>query len=559
MSRHAAAAAARAVVPAGLAVAAVLLSLTPIHWWGYAVLCLTLLVSWAANPRPALGVDGPVRAVLIAAVLGYGAGAAPVLLPAGGLLLGLVLLEGVLHRLARPWFQAVRLAVRPGPAATAADHGTGWLVSSGALALVGLVAHAGWPGWLALLPAAGAALLAGWLLVDGWRRWRTGHQPELAPLAAAVRTHAPRFLLYFSAPPGSEYQARMWLPYLTRLGEPFLVVVTERHNLAPLAASTDAPVVACDTFEALDAVLAAPSLRAAFYVNNGMKNAHCVRFPQLTHVQLYHGDSDKAVTASPVNAMYDRIFVAGQAAVDRFAAHGVEIPREKFRLVGRPQAEQLRVAQDPAGAGGTAGHPTVLYAPTWVGAHADSGYCSLPIAEPLVAGLLARGATVIFRPHPYSRRHRESAAQLRRVERLLAQDRARTGREHRWGRAATVALSLFDCMNRSDAMICDVSSVASEYLATGKPFAITDMVDQREQFPRSFPLARAAYVIRRDAGNRDEVLADLLGPDPLAPTRREVRAYYLGDAAPDQHPEAFLAEARRCLSGPVPEQLGSAA
>jgi hypothetical protein len=51
----------------------------------------------------------------------------------------------------------------------------------------------------------------------------------------------------------------------------------------------------------LDAVLATPSLRTVFYVNNAARNAHSVRIGGLTHVQLYHGDSDKAVTASPLN------------------------------------------------------------------------------------------------------------------------------------------------------------------------------------------------------------------------------------------------------------------
>jgi hypothetical protein len=556
MGRHAAAAAGRAVAPGGLAVAAFLLALTPAHWLGYAVLCLTLLVSWAGNPRPALGVDVPARAVLAAAVTGYAglAGAPAQALLAGALLLALLLLEGLLFRLARPWFQAVRLAARPPVPAALAGNGVAWAVNSGAVALAGLAVRLPGPAWLPLLPAASAGLLGGWLLLDGWRRWRTGHRTELAPLAAAVARQAPRFLLYFSAPPGSEYQARMWLPYLERVGEPFVVLLTEPHNLAPVAAGTGAPVVVCDTFEALDAVLAAPSLRAAFYVNNGMKNAHCVRVTRLTHVQLYHGDSDKAVTASPVNAMFDRIFVAGPAAVDRFAAHGVDIPRQKFRIVGRPQAEQL--AAGPARVGPD-GHPTVLYAPTWVGAHADSGYCSLPIADRLVTGLLARGATVVLRPHPYTRRHRESAGQLRRVERLLARDRARTGRDHRWGRAATAELSLFAGMNRSHAMICDVSSVASEYLATGKPFAITDMAGQGEQFSRSFPLAKAAYVIRPDAGNLAEVLTDLLHRDPQAATRREVRAYYLGDAPPDRPVQAFLAAARDSLSDPPADPLRS--
>jgi hypothetical protein len=557
MSRHAATTAVRAAAPAGLAVLAfALIALAGWPWPGYAVGCAALLASWAAHRPPQLGADTPARVVLAAGWLATAADQpAGWLVVTGAALLGVLLAEPLLHRLARPWFRTAHLPARPGPPAALVDSGAGWAVSSAAVALVGLVGVLAGPGWLLAAPALAAVGFAGWLLVDGWRRWRTGHRAELARLARAVTLHRPRFLLYFSAPPGSEYQARMWLPYLARIGEPFVVVVTERHNLAPVAAATAAPVVVCDTFEALDAVLATPSLRAAFYVNNGMKNSHCVRVARLTHVQLYHGDSDKAVTASPVNAMFDRIFVAGPAAIDRFAAHGVDIPREKFRIVGRPQAEQLATGPPPPPArpggppGDRTGAPTVLYAPTWVGTHASGNHCSLPVAEPIVRALLARGVTVLLRPHPYTSRHRESARQLLRVEQLLGQDRAGTGREHRWGPAATTELSLFECMNRSDAMICDVSSVASDYLATGKPFAITDLAGEGDRFPDTFPLARAGYRIAPDAGNLPAVLDDLLGRDPLAATRRELRAYYLGDLPAGRSAEAFLAEARGCLAG----------
>lgn len=533
MSRHAAVAAARTVVPAGLAVAAFLLlsrsSEAMTDWLGYAAVCLSLAASWAGHRPPRLGADPAPRVLLAGAVLLPVDGPTVAVVLAALVLLGLPLAEGLLHRLARPWFHTAHLSgARPGTPAALVTDGTAWLVNAVALALAGLVAVLGWSGWLLLVPAGGVVLLAGWLLVDGVGRARTGHRTELAPLTRALAQHRPRFLLYFSAPPGSEYQARMWLPYLERIGEPFVVVLPERHNLAAIAAATTAPVVAYDTFEALDAVMV-PSLRAAFYVNNGRDNAHCVRYAGLTHVQLYHGDSDKAVTASPLNAMFDRIFVAGQAAIDRFAAHGVEIPREKFRIVGRPQVERLEVSEHRS-------VETVLYAPTWVGAHADSHYCSLPIAEPILEQLRARGLTVIFRPHPYTARDPASAATLRRL----------AGR----GLAVPTDQSLYECMNLTHAMICDVSSVASDFLYTGKPFAITDMVGEGDGFIESFPVARAAYVIRRDAGNLGPVLDDLLDPDrdPLAATRREVRTYYLGDIAPDRYAEAFLTAARDCLT-----------
>ena len=106
----------------------------------------------------------------------------------------------------------------------------------------------------------------------------------------------------------------MWLPYLERIGRPFLVLLREPEFLAPIAAATSAPVVYCPTLKAIDEALV-PSLKVAFYVNHGAKNAHCIRFTQLTHIQIHHGDSDKAPSANPVSAIFDKNFVAGQAAI----------------------------------------------------------------------------------------------------------------------------------------------------------------------------------------------------------------------------------------------------
>jgi len=546
MSRHAAADAARAAAPAVLAVAAFLLFLLAPPG-GYALACLTILASAALHRPPPLGTDPAARAVLAAGVLQQAAAAdypAPVLLVTGALLLGLPLVEPVVTRLARPWYHAAHLPAPPGVPAAFVGNGVAWGVAAAAVLLSGLAAVTTGPAWALLAPAVAAAGFIGWLAVDGVRRLRESHRGELARLTRALERHRPTFLLYFSAPPGSAYQIRMWLPHLAQLGEPFLVVTPERHNLAAVAAATSAPVVAYESFEALDAVMV-PSLRAAFYVNNGMHNAHCVRYTRLTHVQLYHGDSDKAVTASPINQLYDRVFVAGQAAIDRFAAHGVTIPAERFRIIGRPQVAALATAERPVR---QARPPVVLYAPTWSGAHADSDYCSLPIAEKIIEALLARGAVVIFRPHPYATRDRAGAAHVRWVERRLAADRASSGREHRFGPEATERMSLFACMDRSDAMICDVSSVASDYLFTGKPFAITDMRGEGEAFTDHFPVARAAYVVAADAGNLPAVLDDLLDADPLQPRRQQLRTYYLGDIPADRYPEAFLTEARRCLT-----------
>jgi hypothetical protein len=538
-----------ALLPRALAIAALPLSLAgSLRWPWLATTGIALVAAWVAGRPPALGAGVPARMLLAAGVLIQWthavAGVPWTLAVAGVVLSGLLLAEDLVYRAARPVHLARNLPASAPALGRLVDDGTAWLVNSGAVALAGLFAALRWPVWTILVPIAAAAPLAAVLVLDAWRRRRAGHRAELAGLRDALAAHDPRFLLYFAAPAGSEYQATMWLPYLQRIGTPFVVVLTESHHLPAISRATQAPIVVHRTVPALEAVIT-PSMRAAFYVNNGMKNARCVRFSQLTHVQLYHGYSDKPVSVNPIATIFDRIYVPGQAIIDQFDASGAEIPKERFRIVGRPQAEALQVS---TGHIGDVGDKVVLYAPTWAGEYADSNYCSLPIAERIVAQLLERGVTVIVRPHPYTKRDQRSLWLLGRVEQALARDRAATGRRHLWGREVA-RMSLTDCMNRAHALICDVSSVGSQFLYSDKPFAITDMVTDDTRFASSLPLGRAAYLIRRDAGNLVEVLDDLLVRDPRATARRELRSYFLGDFPPDRYVEGFLAEAGRCVSG----------
>src|SRR5690606_40025634 len=112
--------------------------------------------------------------------------------------------------------------------------------------------------------------------------------------------------------------------------------------------------------------------------------------------------------------------------------------------------------------------PVVLYAPTWMGLHSYDNSTSLPVAPAMVQRLVERGVRVIFRPHPLSRKPAE-IDQVRAVEEVLRADREATGRKHVWGKKAESTWSVADCVNHSDALISDVSSVVSDYLASLKP------------------------------------------------------------------------------------------
>ena len=401
----------------------------------------------------------------------------------------------------------------------------------------------GLPAWLwvvlSLLVAARPGVTLGWAL----RRLLAGRAIERR-IDAAVAGYEPEFYVYTSRPDDASYQIHMWLPYLQRTGRRFIVVARTNVAARAIIANTDAPVITRRSLSDLDRLIV-PSLRAVFYVNASSGNGALVRYQQLTHVYLGHGDSDKPPSYNPTHAMYDKVFCAGPAAIERYAAHGVDIPRSTFEIVGRPQVETVRPAADSGDL------RTVLYAPTWRGHVAETALYSLPMGEQIVRALLARGLTVIFRPHPFSHEFPDDAATVARLDALLAADAAATGRAHLFGPAAETERSISECINASDAMISDISSVVSDYLFSGKPFALVAVSAPPDQFVRDFPVAAGSYVVDAQLTDLDTALDLMLGDDPLAEQRRSIRDYYLGDFAADGYAQNFVDACLRVLAAPL--------
>lgn len=94
---------------------------------------------------------------------------------------------------------------------------------------------------------------------------------------------------------------------------------------------------------------------------------------------------------------------------------------------------------------------------------------------------------------------------------------------------------LYDCFNESDALVSDISSVVSDFMASGKPYAITDSAGLgADEFRRQYTAAGAAVILGNDAAGLDELLAAVASPgdDPLAGARRELKHYLLGPDHP---------------------------
>jgi hypothetical protein len=370
----------------------------------------------------------------------------------------------------------------------------------------------------------------------------------------------PSFAVHWQAAPGSIHQLTMWMEHLQALGRPFFIVTRTRDNFFEVTERFDVPVLHRVGLDAVEDALS-PSLKSVFYVNTAILNDHMLRYPHLTHIQLNHGDSDKIASYSPVFRAYDKDFVAGQAAIDRFADAGLATAPGFFAIVGRPQVAGVQAARGPVR---ELAHPTVLYAPTWRGNTQDSNYTSLPQGPAIVRALLDHGCTVVFRPHPYWDKNHRTAAAREAVVELLAKDAAATGRDHVYGSVAESELSVFDCFNLSDFMVSDVSSVVNDYLFSLKPLIMMAVTTAPDQFVEDYPVARGAYVVDYSTFGEDPfgqtpapdavqpptatlaaALDSIWGDDPLQGVRRELETYYLGDIPRDRYAERFLEEARK--------------
>ncbi|MEU9476505.1 hypothetical protein [Streptomyces sp. NPDC048191] len=94
---------------------------------------------------------------------------------------------------------------------------------------------------------------------------------------------------------------------------------------------------------------------------------------------------------------------------------------------------------------------------------------------------------------------------------------------------------LYDCFNVSDAMVSDISSVVSDFIASGKPYAVTDSAELGpEEFKRQNTAVRAAVILSNDAGQLGGLLDAVRDPsaDTLLDARKELKQYLLGPDEP---------------------------
>ncbi|MFI8187532.1 hypothetical protein ACIF8T_01765 [Streptomyces sp. NPDC085946] len=471
-------------------------------------------------------------------------------------------------------------------AVDAPRYGALGLALSLALALAGLVALL-----LRLLPG----------------RRPAGEQEVLEWFDAWLAAYRPTVGLYFSGGPSSAYQANMWLEPLARLEERPVIILRERFMVQKIAA-TDVPIVCLPKVSTLMR-LEHSTLQVLIHPSNSGKTSQVLRIPTLKHTFVNHGESDKLSSCNPYAKAYDEVWVAGPAARERYALADVGVEDKDVVEIGRPQLDAVRpYAGPPAGPyttvlyaptwegwDGNPGNTSViaagenlvralladpavrlLYKPHPLTGSVDprAGAADLRIRELIRAANRERSGPRPADDGELARRTAEldrlTAAGFRSgadpVERMLAQSAPEPGRAGAvarataaWEEAYWASLpewehqvvtdarpALYACFDRADLLISDVSSVISDFLASGKPYAVANTSGlSQDAFREAFPTVAAATVLTPDAAGVPRLLEAVRDPakDELAAARAELKLRLLGPAEPSSQ-ERFGAAVR---------------
>ncbi len=343
-------------------------------------------------------------------------------------------------------------------------------------------------------------------------------------------------VVYFTDGRENLYQIDQWFEPLRRLHERHHVALLSRNweTTRELLRHCPVPVHHAPDIDAVEAFIRRQRIRAILYVNQNQANFSAMRFADPAHVFICHGESDKDYMSSNQLKAYDRVFIAGTAARERILRKLIGFDEERLVEVGRPQVD----VEFPGPALPRDRRTVVLFAPTWEGDRASMRYSSVSSHGPaLVRSLLSTGRhRVVYRPHPRTGIVlRASAAAHADIVKLLHQANADdpTARHvvdleggFGWQLAA------------SDVAVMDISAVAYDWLATGKPLLVTRPDEPRAQVPESGLVRELTLFDAADAGRAPELIdAAVAHPDE---THAALVQRYFGDTSRGASMERFL-------------------
>ncbi len=351
-------------------------------------------------------------------------------------------------------------------------------------------------------------------------------------------------MVYFPDTRPNLYQLRQWYRPLAELNARHRVgvVCLDSRTAAAVRSECDLPVVCCGRIGTLEDLVSRSDVVLALYVNHNVRNLYPLRFATMLHVYLGHGESDKVASASNQVKAYDFVLVAGEAGRDRLHRNLIRYDvGAHVRLVGRPQLDDgaTGALAGPERREGGAGRPTVLYAPTWEGAQPSMAYSSVVShGGALLRSLLqSREFRVIYRPHPRTGANRADFAAADQQLRALV--RSARGTDRDGGHEVDLTPTWSARRDPADILISDVSAVATDWMATGRPIVVTQPTATPAVVDADSVLHVVPGLTTAEATSAARVVREALADRDAGRRRRWVK-YTLGETSPGASTERFL-------------------
>ena len=348
-------------------------------------------------------------------------------------------------------------------------------------------------------------------------------------------------IAYFADDPTRTYQLVQWLDVLEILHaqHPVTIVVRDPSSAAVLERRTTLRVVAAPSLTELIELYDELDAKVVLYCNNSMLNFQSLLSSRHLHVHINHGESDKQSMASNNAKAYDRVFVAGEAAVQRHLAALMEFDDSRLVRVGRPQLD-LR----PPSLLAPTERRTVLYAPTWEGDADYNDYTSVSgLGVEIVRAILAvPDVRIAYKPHPKIVTSQTLAVQDAHFG-ILALIAEAALEEPAAGHESVTMGDILAVIPDCDAMVTDVSSVGLDwlYLRNEKPIFLTDPQGDAERLRQDVPVSRCADVITADSlAGLTDLVAARLDHDEHQLARVAMRHHYFDELRVGESTVRFL-------------------
>lgn len=337
------------------------------------------------------------------------------------------------------------------------------------------------------------------------------------------------------------YQLRQWIQPLQRLNKTHDVSVVYADHIASAdLEKSGLKSHRVNVDQGLVDFLNTHEPKLLLYPNQNTLNFFANRYSRGIHAWVSHGESDKAYMSLNTLKRYDLYFAAGQVAKERALRSVSGFAPERIKLIGRPQlADDHQTPPDLTKL--NIQGLDVLYAPTWEGATTATQYGSVAThGEAIVRQLMQLGHRVVYRPHPLTGSRDDTFATAdAKIRLLIGEANAQNEQFH------LIDSSPFGWQLQAlDLMIADVSAVAYDWLATGKPLIVTAPEHTDAPLPEAPLYSALELLASKDISQlADHIDAARASVNSSATKLTQLRAEYFGTQDSDSFFRAAVDEA----------------